>query len=235
MLADVTDGLAEATASITKVFSGDAMSAAVTQRTARLMCAGNMSQLEEDTDLQLYDLDAAATRTINSLAGASVATDFLMVWISIIGVPLLVLAVAGQWWRGSDRSHNRHVLVATGLSFLLGLAINQIILLFVHRIRPYDGGVTHLLIDRSSDPSFPSDHATATFAIAAGFLLHGMRRVGRWFLAAAVLIAISRVYIGTHYVSDVLGGAATGIAAAMLVRALYREGTRVDRLVTGIL
>lgn len=57
-----------------------------------------------------------------------------MIWISAIGVPLLVLAV-------------------TGLSFLLGLALNQLILLFVHRMRPYGGGVTHLLISPSPDPS----------------------------------------------------------------------------------
>ena len=174
--------------------------------------------------MHLYDLDAAATRAINSLAGASALADLVMIWVSAIGVPLLVIAVAAQWWRGPDRPHNRH-----------GLAINQLILLFVLRMRPYDGGVSHLLIERSADPSFPSDHATATFAIAAAFLLHGMRRTGLWFLAAAVLVTISRVYIGTHYVSDVLGGAATGIAAAILVRALYREGTRLDRFVTSIL
>ncbi|MCL8488507.1 MULTISPECIES: phosphatase PAP2 family protein [Bradyrhizobium] len=185
--------------------------------------------------MQLYDVDAAATRTINGLAGASTTIDFLMISVSAVGIPLLVLAVAGQWWRGSGTSHNRHVLVAAGFSFLLGLAINQIILLFAHRIRPYDGGITHLLIDRSADPSFPSDHATATFAIAAAFLLHGMRRLGLWFLAAAVLVTISRVYVGTHYVGDVLGGASTGIVAAMLVRSLYREGTRADRLITSIL
>jgi undecaprenyl-diphosphatase len=103
----------------------------------------------------------------------------------------------------NDRPHTRHVLVAAGLSFLLG---NQLILLLIHRMRPYDGGVTHLLIARSADPSFPSDHAAATFAIAAAFLLHGMRRMGLWFLAAAALVAFSRVFIGTHYVSDVLGG-----------------------------
>lgn len=185
--------------------------------------------------MQLYDLDAAATHAINNLAGASAAVDFLMIWLSAIGVPLLVLAVVGQWWRGADKSHNRYVLVATGLSFLLGLAINQLILLLVHRIRPYDAGITHLLIDRSADPSFPSDHATATFAIAAAFLLHGKRRMGLWFLATAALVAISRVYIGTHYVGDIVGGAATGIVAALLVRPLYQEGTRLDRLVTSIL
>lgn len=183
----------------------------------------------------MYEFDAALTRAINSPAGMNSLLDILMIWISAIGVPLLVLAVAGQWWRREDRHHIRHGLVAAGLTFLLGLALNQLILLAVHRIRPYDAGVTHLLIDRSADPSFPSDHATATIAIAAAFLLQGVRRLGLWFLAAAVLVMVSRVYIGTHYVSDVLGGALTATVAAVLVRCLYREGTRVDRMITGIL
>ena len=62
-----------------------------------------------------------------------------------------------------------------------------------------------------------------------------MHRLGFWFLAAAALVMVSRVYVGTHYVSDVLGGALTGTIAAMAVRAFYREGTRADRLITGIL
>ena len=183
----------------------------------------------------MYELDAAVTHAINELAERSAVVDFLMIWISAIGVPLLVLAVAVRWWRRTERPHTRHVLVAAGLSFLLGLAINQLVLLFVHRMRPYDGGVTHLLIARSADYSFPSDHATTTFAIAAAFLLHGMRRVGLGFLAAATLVTFSRVYIGTHYASDVLGGALTGIIAAVIVRAAYREDTHIDRLITGIL
>ena len=112
---------------------------------------------------------------------------------------------------------------------------NQLILPFVQRMRPYDGGVTQLLIAPSVDPSFPSDHATATFAIATAFLLHGMRHLGLGFLAAALLVTFSRVYIGTHYASDVLGGAMTGVFAAVIVRAAYREDTRINRLITGIL
>jgi undecaprenyl-diphosphatase len=158
-----------------------------------------------------------------------------MIWISAIGVPLLVVAVALQWWVPRSDHPTRHVLVAAGLSFLLGLGFNQLVLLFVQRVRPYDAQITHLIIDRSADFSFPSDHATASFAIAAAFLLHGLPKRGFVFLAAAVLLAVSRVYIGTHYVGDVLGGAVTGIVAAFVVRAAYREGSKLDRLVTSIL
>jgi undecaprenyl-diphosphatase len=126
------------------------------------------------------------------------------------------------------------VLLASGFSFLLGLALNQVILLFVHRVRPYDAGVSHLLVAPSADPSFPSDHATASVAIAAAFLVHGMRKPGLVYAAAAALIAVSRIYIGTHYASDVLGGALTAIIAALAVRGLFREGTRLDRILTGI-
>ena len=55
------------------------------------------------------------------------------------------------------------------------------------------------------------------------------------FAFAAFLICWSRVFTGTHYVTDVLGGGLTGIASAVLVRVSYREGSRLDRFVTNIL
>jgi undecaprenyl-diphosphatase len=187
------------------------------------------------TQSKMDHIDQLSTQAINRLAGHSASLDLFMIGLSKFGVPLLVGLVAAQWWRRDDRPHVRHVLVATALSFLLGLGLNQIILLFVHRPRPYDAGVSHLLIGRSADWSFPSDHATATMAIAAAFLIHRMTRAGLVFLLVAVLMMASRVYVGAHYVSDVIGGALTGVLAASAVAAFYREGTKVDRLVTGIL
>ena len=180
-------------------------------------------------------MDQAITQWINAPAGGNDVVDSIMIAATEYGVALLVLAIVLQWWSKRERLHVRHTYAAAGLSFLIGLGLNQIILLFVHRVRPYDAGVSHLIVSRSSDWSFPSDHATASFSIAAAFFLHGVWRRGIALLTAALLVCVSRIYVGTHYGSDVLGGALTGTIAAGAVRASYREGTRMDRFLTGIL
>lgn len=180
-------------------------------------------------------MDRTVTLWINSFAGASPFLDWTMIAASKAGVPLLVLYVVLQWWSRNDRLSVRHTCVAAGLAFLIGLGINQIILLFIHRIRPYDAGLTHLIISRSADWSFPSDHATATFAIASTFLLRRACRRAWVLLSGTLLVCVSRVYVGTHYATDIIGGAMTGAIAAAIVLSAYWEGTWADKFVTGFL
>ena len=180
-------------------------------------------------------MDQAITQWINSLAGSNALLDAVMITATKAGAPLLVALVIAQWWSKIARSHVRHTCIAAGLSFLVGLGLNQIILLFVHRVRPYDGGVTNVIITKSPDWSFPSDHATASIAIVAAFAFHGLLCRTILFGLLALLICWSRIYVGTHYLTDILGGGFMGVVAAMLVWAFYREGSRIDRLVTGIL
>ena len=180
-------------------------------------------------------MDIAITQWINSASGHNAILDASMIAMTSYGVPLLILIVIVQWWSRRDRHYIRHTCIAAGLSFLFGLGLNQVILLLIHRARPYDVGVSHLIIARSGDWSFPSDHATATFAIAAAFLLHGLKRPSVAFLAGAVFVCLSRIYVGTHFFTDILGGAATGVVAAVAVRGLYPEGTKIDNWLTSIL
>ena len=63
--------------------------------------------------------------------------------------------------------------------------------------------------------SFPSNHALNNFA-AAVFLLRLFRQYKWIFLITATLISISRIYLGVHYPSDVLGGAIIGTAFGYL-------------------
>jgi len=88
----------------------------------------------------------------------------------------------------------------------------------VDRPRPFvaDPGRVHLFARHAADPGFPSDHATAAFAIAVAILLRS-RRAGLVVLAAAAILAAARVGMGVHYPTDVLGGAALGAACALLL------------------
>lgn len=174
-------------------------------------------------------IDETLTHAINAPAGHQPVLDAVMLAATYVGVPLMVLAVVPQWWARSRRIQARYLAVASALSLLGGLSINQFILLFIDRARPYTAGVTHLLIAPSSDPSFPSDHATAVTAIAATFFLKRRPVAGCTLALAALTVMVSRIYVGTHYVSDVMGGLLTGIAAAMLVHQCYAQDGWLNR------
>lgn len=112
----------------------------------------------------------------------------------------------------------------TGISASLSLALNALltnVLLknLVARIRPYEriGGL-FLLAERPGDFSFPSGHTAASFAVAAALYMGGYKKSGGTALAFAALIGASRLYLGVHYPTDVLGGAIVGIFSAWTVR-----------------
>ena len=75
------------------------------------------------------------------------------------------------------------------------------------------------LVDLPSTFSFPSGHATVSFACATTLALAVPRLTWPLF-ALATLISFSRVYVGVHYPFDVLAGAALGVAIAIALRKL---------------
>jgi undecaprenyl-diphosphatase len=76
---------------------------------------------------------------------------------------------------------------------------------------------TILLAPASSEPSFPSDHAVAAFAIAFSVLLLGGRLAGALFLSGAFVVGMTRVFVGLHYPGDVAGGAIVGLVSALVI------------------
>lgn len=142
-----------------------------------------------------------------------------------LAVPLYALATIALWFLARPYGDPRWKLAcASGLtSAAIALVTNQAISHVWERPRPFTAHpvLTHLLSAPSLDPSFPSDHAAAAFAIAFAVLA-----VSRWagvgFLAAATVIGLSRIALGLHYPSDVLAGMLVGWAAAALVTHLGR-------------
>jgi undecaprenyl-diphosphatase len=119
--------------------------------------------------------------------------------------------------------------VAAGLSAGLALLVAHFVAGLVDRPRPFAAHPSaHLFVPHAADAGFPSDHATAAFAIAMALWLRH-RVLGGVALVLASVLALARVVIGVHYPADVVAGAAIGIGAALTLWAPpVRE--RVDRL-----
>ena len=87
------------------------------------------------------------------------------------------------------------------------------------------------LVPHTAGQSFPSDHATAAFALALAALLFIDRRLGVALLVVALLVGGARVAAGVHYPRDILGGlvaAAIGVAVGYVGRHLIHRARRPD-------
>jgi undecaprenyl-diphosphatase len=145
------------------------------------------------------------------------------------------LLLAG-WWvarRAGDVSRVAAALAAGGAA-LAALAINQPIVHAFHQARPYSTLPNILVLaTRSTDPSFPSDHATMAGAVAAG-LWFVSRRLGIVAAVAALLMAFTRVYTAAHYPADVAAGLALGgLVAAIAWLVLRGPLTRLIAALAG--
>lgn len=135
-------------------------------------------------------------------------------------IGLFLLVILGLFVASGRHVHGicRRSSVAAGASAALALAIGKVISTIVARPRPFvshPGGV-HLFAAHAADSGFPSDHATASFAIATAILLRH-RTWGAGLLVMAAILAAGRVAIGVHYPTDVLAGAALGAITARIL------------------
>jgi undecaprenyl-diphosphatase len=170
-------------------------------------------------------MDWAIVHDLNELMRTQDVVEDPVTLFASVAVGIYAFATIALWFfsRPAGVRPLRLACVAALGSATVGLLLNQAIGQLWFRDRPYADhpGSLVLFSARSHDPSFPSDHATAAFAIAVAVLLFD-RRVGAAFLLAAVAIAFSRVLLGMHYPSDVIAGALTGTAAAIAVCTLAR-------------
>jgi membrane-associated phospholipid phosphatase len=141
-------------------------------------------------------------------------------WPSHVAIGLIGLGIA--WIRHSKKW--TRIFLAMLIAMAIAGVTGHVIKRTVPRPRPSVHAPMHWGGPRSSSKyhSFPSGHVGASSAFFCT-LLFARRRVGLACLAIPLLIGLSRMYIGAHYLSDVVCAAVLGFLCAMIVSRLMLQ------------
>ena len=184
----------------------------------------------------IQQLDEQALVWIARHVRCGVLDPFMKLYTQLgnTGMLFIVLGLAMLLFRPTRRA---------GMAALCAMAIGLVVVNFtikplVARDRPWLVIENFVNLVPEKDPnSFPSGHTNAAFAFAAGICAAGDSR--RWMKVTAVCMAVvmglSRLYVGVHFPSDVLAGAAIGSLCGLLGASAVRkargawERTRASR------
>jgi undecaprenyl-diphosphatase len=182
-----------------------------------LLAAWVFGDIAEDvvTGDAITVLDVRLAHWFHAHASAGVTRLMLLMayWHGVAGTLAMAL-LAGAWLR---RRHERYWLLALAAAVPGGLVLNVLLKFAFHRARPqFDDPLLTL-----ATYSFPSGHtvgATLVYGLLASYAAAHARSWGARaaaLLAAGLMVALvglSRMYLGVHYLSDVLAAAAEGCA-----------------------
>jgi undecaprenyl-diphosphatase len=181
----------------------------------------------------LQDIDTAVFFFVNHTLGNPLF-DFLMPLLTDLNkfriVQLLVVVgMAAALIRGGRRA--RIVCLLLVVAIACGDQLSSFVIkpLF-GRVRPcWTLSDVRIFVGCGSGFSFPSSHAVNNFAAATILSFYYRKYIGAFYLFAA-LIAFTRLYVGVHYPSDVLGGALIGAAVSLCIIAIWKTIEKYSRI-----
>ena len=162
-------------------------------------------------------------------------TSFLNVFfegITILGEETLIILLVVALWFAVDKKLAQQLFFVTATS----LSVNGIIKNFAKVPRPFTKGISCVRPDTATGYAFPSGH-TQGFATWSSFFAVKFKKTWLTILVGVLvsLVAISRLYLGAHYPSDVIVGVALGLGFAILGNYLFEKVKDVKKLYLGTL
>lgn len=161
--------------------------------------------------------------------------DALMLFITTFGeeTAFLAAAIITFWCVDKNRGY---YLMAVGFC---GTVLNQILKLLCRIPRPWVRDPNFTIVEaareEASGYSFPSGHSQSAVGTFGGLAATGKNKVLRWiFLAIAILVPVSRMYLGVHTPADVLVGSGCAVLLIFVFR-FAKDGKFVPHVLLGLL
>ncbi|MED0963900.1 undecaprenyl-diphosphatase [Bacillus paramycoides] len=162
---------------------------------------------------------------INNFAGSSKLLDTLMIAITN-SVPYVAILFMLILWFNNGKKENairkQYTVLYTTLSVSIALLVNVLIHAVYYHPRPFITHHVNQLVPHAADSSFVSDHSVLVFSIAFAFILRG-EKLKCIALIWAILVGVSRMYVGVHYPLDILGAA----FLTFITSGLVMQSTRI--------
>jgi undecaprenyl-diphosphatase len=165
-----------------------------------------------------FDLFVRALSKINLFKGAVFVTLIWSLWFS--------------------QKQTRISLIVTVIGSIATMAITRTLALTLpFRSRPRHDETLNFFLPHGSklaemqgNSSFPSDHAALFFALSTGLFLANKKAGMFAYLYTLILICIPRIYLGLHFLSDIIMGALIGIAMILLFQLIEKKKKYAEHL-----
>ncbi|PEZ69312.1 undecaprenyl-diphosphatase [Bacillus sp. AFS017274] len=165
--------------------------------------------------MALSEMNSTLFRMINNLGKQYTDLNPFFVFIAEYMIFFLLLAVL--MFLFSRRNKNRIMVICAFITLVISELLAKIAGQFHSNNQPFaELPNVNRLVEKAVNNSFPSDHTIIFFSFCITFWLF-KRGWGILWVILAVLVGISRIWVGVHYPADVLVGAIISIVSATIV------------------
>jgi undecaprenyl-diphosphatase len=154
-------------------------------------------------------------RLINNLGKEYTILNPGVVFIAEYMVIFLAIAVLVFWFTRVNK--NRIMVICGSITFVIAEIFGKIAGKIHSNHQPFaELSNVNQLIEKAVDNSFPSDHTILFFSFCLTFWIFRGARGFIWILLA-LLVGISRIWVGVHYPADIMAGTIISICTAIIV------------------
>ncbi len=187
----------------------------------------------------MQDLNLAIFETLNGLSSNPLIASISPI-IADFPIFFLPIFLWGLWIYYTfihQEKDNRVELMHIFYACLIGMILSFIIKLFIDIDRPeaYLESTKNMVLWKIPEKSFPSDHATISFAFTIALLFTSFHKVGYIFLPFVIIMNISRIIVGVHWPLDIFAWTILWTCSAIVFFTYFRRLKLVKSLDTHII